>query len=91
MEEKSQRLAQRASESPLPVDRAFVVQLRPRAHLGAELFVGRIEHIASGAAERFGSAEGLISFVERVLAPAASAAGEEPSPAQPVQKEGKKP
>jgi len=55
-----------ASGSPLPADRAFVVQLR-RADPGDDLFVGRVEHIASGAAERFASAEGLIGFVTRVL------------------------
>lgn len=51
------------------------MQLRPLFDAGAELFVGRIEHITSGAAERFASAEGLITFVTRVLAPAAATPG----------------
>lgn len=58
------------NESPLPPDRAFVVQLRAQGDADAELFVGRVEHITSGAAERFDSAEGLITFVTRVLASA---------------------
>lgn len=75
MEEKPPP-APEASESPLPTDRAFVVQFRAQALAGADLFVGRIEHIASGAAQRFGSVEGLIAFVERMLGPAASSPGE---------------
>jgi hypothetical protein len=58
------------NESPLPPDRAFVVQFRAEGDAGTELFAGRVEHIASGAAECFASAEGLINFVTRVLASA---------------------
>ena len=61
------------NESPLPPDRAFVVQLRAAGDAGTELFAGRVEHITSGAAERFASAEGLIDFVTRVLASAPAA------------------
>jgi hypothetical protein len=71
MQKRPQPLAA-VNESPLPPDRAFVVQLRPRGDAGTELFVGRVEHLISGAAERFDSAEGLIAFVTRVLAPAAA-------------------
>jgi hypothetical protein len=60
------------NESPLPPDRAFVVQLRAAGDAGTERFAGRVEHITSGAAERFASAEGLINFVTRVLAAAAA-------------------
>jgi hypothetical protein len=60
------------NESPLPPDRAFVVQLRAQRDAGAELIAGRVEHLTSGAAERFDSAEGLIAFVTRVLAPVAA-------------------
>jgi hypothetical protein len=41
--------------------------LRAQADAGADLFVGRIEHLASGTAEPFTSAAGLIRFVKRVL------------------------
>jgi hypothetical protein len=60
------------NESPLPPDRAFVVQFRAEGDAGTELFAGRVEHITSGAAECFASAEGLINFVTRVLASAAA-------------------
>lgn len=56
-----------ASTSRLPADRAFVLQLRRQTEPGADLFVGRIEHIASGASEQFVSATDLIRFVRRVL------------------------
>jgi hypothetical protein len=72
--QKRPRPLEAVSESPLPPDRAFVVQLRAQGDAGAQLFVGRVEHIASGAAERFDSAEGLITFVTRVLASAAASA-----------------
>ena len=61
------------NQSPLPPDRAFVVQLRAAGDAGTDLFAGRVEHITSGAAERFASAEGLINFVTRVLASAPAA------------------
>src|SRR5262249_38425047 len=70
MEKRSQPLAA-VNESPLPPDRAFVVQLRPQGD-AAELFVGRVEHLTSGVADRFASAEGLITFIRRVLASAAA-------------------
>jgi hypothetical protein len=77
MEKKAtERRAPRASEAPLPAERAFVVQLRAQADPSEELFVGRAEHIASGATARFDSAETLIAFVTQVLAPAASSRGE---------------
>ena len=59
-----------ASEPSLPAERAFVVQLG--AQTGDNLFIGRAEHIASGATVRFGSADELIAFIADVLAPAAS-------------------
>ena len=70
MEKKTtQRRALEATEAPLPAERAFVVQLRAPAEPDGELFVGRAEHMASGTAVRFGSAEDLIAFITKVLAP----------------------
>jgi hypothetical protein len=60
------------NESPLPAERAFVIQLRPQTDPADELFVGRVEHIASGAAARFASSADLIAFVASVLAPGRS-------------------
>ena len=56
-----------ASLAPLPVDRAFVIQLRAQSH-GADPFIGRVEHIASGAAARFECLDDLATFVLSVLA-----------------------
>jgi hypothetical protein len=61
-----------ATDAPLPPERAFVVQLRAQAEPSGELFVGRAEHIASGADGRFNSAEELLAFITKVLAPAGS-------------------
>ena len=61
------------------------MRLRTAGDAGAELFVGRVEHITSGAAERFDSAEGLIRFVRRVFA--ASTPGE----AGPAERHSSKP
>ena len=58
-----------ATEPPLPLERAFVVHLRPRSDVAAGLFVGRVEHIVSGAAGRFASAADLVEFVTRILEP----------------------
>ena len=54
------------TEAPLPPERAFVVQLRPQADPGGEIFVGRVEHIASGEFVRFGSAAELLAFMANV-------------------------
>jgi hypothetical protein len=67
-----------ATQTPLPAERAFVVQLRAQADPSATLIVGRAEHIASGAAVRFGSAEELIGFITDVLR-APESAPREPS------------
>ena len=54
------------TEVPLPPERAFVVQLRLQADPEGELFVGRVEHIASGEFVRFASATELIGFMAKV-------------------------
>jgi hypothetical protein len=66
MGEKVQRPSP-AAVAPLPADRAFVVQLRAPSHSSGDLFTGRVEHIASGSAMRFDSAEDLIAFITKVL------------------------
>ena len=68
MEQKwTRREVAPASEAPLPAERAFVVQLRAQSDPAGNLFVGRAEHMASGVAERFGSAAELIAFIQKVL------------------------
>jgi hypothetical protein len=52
-------------ETPLSPQRAFVVQFRDDG--GGRRFAGRVEHMVSGHAARFGSAEQLTRFMRRVL------------------------
>jgi hypothetical protein len=69
MEKTTPHRSSEATEAPLPAERAFVVQFRAQTAAGADIFVGRIEHMASGEATRFGSAEDLLAFVAKMLAP----------------------
>jgi hypothetical protein len=48
---------------PLPPERAFVVQLRAQTDPARDLFIGRLEHIASGEARRFSSAAELLALI----------------------------
>jgi len=67
VEDDPDRLRSRAAtDVPLPPERAFVVQLRPLADPGGEVFVGRVEHIASGTFLRFASAAELTAFIARI-------------------------
>lgn len=54
------------TDTPLPPERAFVVQLRPLNDPAGEVLVGRVEHIASGAVGRFASAAELTEFIDRI-------------------------
>jgi hypothetical protein len=58
-----------ATAVPLPPERAFVVQLRRGAEPGGEIFIGRVEHMASGAVLRFRSALELTDFIARICTP----------------------
>ena len=53
--------------TPLPPERAFVIQLRAPTGGRGDAFQGRAEHIASGAAAHFASVAELIAFVTQVL------------------------
>jgi hypothetical protein len=53
--------------SPLPVEGAFVVHLRPGAMPEEGRIAGRVEHFASGRSEEFGSLPELLAFLGRVL------------------------
>jgi hypothetical protein len=55
-----------ATDTPLPPERAFVVQLRPLRDPRGEVLVGRVEHIASGAVGRFASAAELTAFIAQI-------------------------
>lgn len=61
----------------LPRQRAFVVQINARVGPEDETLSGRIEHVASGQAIRFGSTAELLSFLGRMLTgPPADASAE---------------
>ena len=51
----------------LPVEWAFVVHLRPEALPEEGRIAGRVEHVASGRSEHFGSLPELLAFLGRVL------------------------
>jgi hypothetical protein len=53
---------------PLPAERAFVVQLYAGADVARGRIAGRVEHVVSGQAGHFDTLEGLLTFIERVLA-----------------------
>ena len=50
------------SERPLSPERAFVVQFREPSGGAGHGFAGRVEHMTSGRAARFASAEELVAF-----------------------------
>lgn len=53
--------------SPLPPERAFVVQIAAEADVAAGCCRGRVEHVVSGRATHFVSAAELFAFVARTL------------------------
>jgi hypothetical protein len=50
----------------LTPDGAFVVQLEPPPPTGRRILRGRVEHLASGEARRFGSLAELVGFMSRL-------------------------
>lgn len=55
------------AERPLPVQRAFVVQLHATAVVAPGQLTGRVEHVLSGQAAHFQSLDELLAFMARVL------------------------
>jgi hypothetical protein len=64
-------------ERPLSPARAFVVQFREQADGADKGFTGRVEHMLSGRAARFASAEELLAFLEHELSAVPSKRSEE--------------
>ena len=52
---------------PLPADHVFVLQLQESQGWPGPCRRGRVEHLASGEATRFGTTAELWDFVDRVL------------------------
>ena len=59
--------SQQPEVMPLPRSRAFVMRLSTDTDVGQARIAGRIEHVMSGQATRFGSLEELLSFLNQVL------------------------
>jgi hypothetical protein len=57
-----------APDPPLPVHRAFVVQLHATAVVAQGQLSGRVEHVLSGQAAHFQTLDELLAFMARVLA-----------------------
>jgi hypothetical protein len=57
--------------------RAFVIQLHPETDLRPAKWSGRVEHVDSGQADHFRSAEELMRFIEQTLAEIEAAEHEE--------------
>lgn len=57
-----------AADRPLPVQRAFVVQLHATAAVAHRRLNGRVEHVLSGQAAHFRTLDELLAFIARVLA-----------------------
>jgi hypothetical protein len=56
-----------AADRPLPVHRAFVVQLHETAVVAEGQLTGRVEHVLSGQAAHFDTLDELLAFMARVL------------------------
>ena len=67
-----------ADEQPLPVERAFVVQMHVTAEIAHGRIVGRVEHVMSGQALHFHTLEELLTFMARVLSTRETAREEAP-------------
>jgi hypothetical protein len=64
-------------EQPLPVGRAFVVQVHATAVVAQGQLAGRVEHVVSGQATRFQTPDELLAFMARVLEVLETAAPED--------------
>ena len=56
------------ADRPLPVQRAFVVQLHATAAVAQGQLSGRVEHVLSGQGAHFHTLDELLAFIARVLA-----------------------
>lgn len=62
----------------LPVERAFVVQLRADADLARGVVRGRVEHLTSGNAALFESLADLVAEMDRALRASAAPGPDDP-------------
>jgi hypothetical protein len=76
-DEKEQSTAVQ-EDAPLSPQRAFVVQFRTTTEQTPGCLTGRAEHMTSGQAVRFSSAEELLAFIARVLTQVLTEPSEKP-------------
>ena len=62
-------MKQLAAIQPLPMQRAFVVQLHATADVAQSRIVGRVEHVVSGQVGHFQTLEELLACMAGVLGP----------------------
>ena len=55
------------ADRPLPVQRAFVVQLHATAAVAQGQLSGRVEHVLSGQVAHFHTLDELLAFIARVI------------------------
>ena len=55
------------AESPLSVNRAYVVQFRADTRINRRYITGRVEHLTTRAVTYFASLEELLAFFHQVL------------------------
>ena len=77
---RASRLENPKRLTPLPPDRAFVVQFSDDTNPDRERVRGRAEHLQSGRRCRFNSLGQLHEFMEETLRDVARAAGDELAP-----------
>lgn len=52
---------------PLPMQRAFVLQLHAEADVAQGRIIGRVEHVLSGHTAHFQTLDELLEFLSRLL------------------------
>ncbi len=64
-------------DSPISVQRAFVVHFRSNSDVASNVLAGRVEHMASGQLTHFTSLEELLAFIGHVLSSERAASSQE--------------
>jgi hypothetical protein len=65
--QKAKKGRKETHSSPMPLERAFVVQFRQSTESEPDWFNGRVEHMMSGQFTSFQSSRELTAFFRRVL------------------------
>ncbi len=63
----TQTTTPKTRRATLPPNRAFVVQVHVSVDPARETLVGRVEHLASGAAAHFADPAALVAFIRNTI------------------------